>query len=416
MVWMLIYTWFFWQLSEWVWQQFKSLNQRKKRWLQILSTGIFALLSTSPRLEGQIANGELFMMMPMVATMTWLLKLKKRKWWHYWWGGVVAGIGFLFKIPVGFDFVALGLFLFPFQEKSWKNSVRSLLSKDMWLLVGGFLTPMLITFVYYWHQGLMQDFLQGVWLINFGYTSSYSTSSYKFNPLASGLFIRLILLLGFSFVLYLIRKRLNRGLVFVSLWLGWSLFGALLSARPYPHYLQEIVPVVSLWLTTSLVIEQVSSWLVWGLVGLSLIVAEKKIKFWYYPTLSYYQNFIAVLSKQKSPREYLNYFSNSKLNFELAEFLRVRMLSREKLYVWGTDPTLYNLLDKLPTGGKYIVSFHERDFKAYKETMRQLEKNKPDYVVILPKPIDFPELFSWLEAKYVLIKEVDGAKIYTKIK
>ncbi len=415
MIWMLIYTILFWWLSGWIWNQFKYFSSKKRKTLQIISTLIFAFLSTWPRLEGQIANGELFMMMPAVAGLVLLLKVKKKTSWHYLGAGLLGGIGFLFKIPVAFDFLAFMLFLFPFERKSLKQSILSLLDKNWWLMGVGFLLPFLITLVYYQAIGLGKDFIQGVLLINLGYTSSYATSSYKFNPLASGLFIRFELLMIMTLILYMIRKKINRGFLLTSLWLSFSLFGALLSDRPYPHYLQEIVPAGSLWLTSIFGLEEVVSWLVWGSLALAMVIAQQKINFWYYPTISYYKNFIDKIEGKKSTQAYINYFSNSKLNFKLAKFLKERMTPTETLYVWGTDSALYNLMDKLPMGGKYIVSFHVRDFRAYKYTMKHLQQNKPDYVVIEPNPIPFPELFSWLEAKYIKIADIDGAKVYKRL-
>ncbi len=405
----------FWKLSGWIWQQFERLKKRKQTWLQIISTIIFAILSSLPLLEGLVANGELFMMMPLVAALAWLASKKKKRSRDYLVAGLVAGIGFLVKIPVAFDFLAIMLFFFPFQETKFSKALKSLFRKDFWLMGVGFLTPMAITFAIYYLRGLGPDFVKGVFLINFGYTSSYATSSYKFNPLASGLLIRFELLVLFSGWLFAVRKKINRGYLLISLWFGFSLFGALLSDRPYPHYLQEVVPVGSLWLASILVLEDVWSWLIWGSLALSLVIAQKKIKFWHYPTLSYYANFVKVLSGRESKQKYLDYFATTRINFPIAKFLKDRMVKTDSLYVWGTDPTLYNLLNRLPTGGKYIVSFHVRDFKAYDETIHRLKKNKPDYVVILPQPIPFPALFSWLEAKYVQIGEIKGAKIYKRL-
>ncbi len=415
MGWMVGATIGFWWLSQWVWDQFGRLSSKKRKVLQILSTLTFALLSSWPRLEGQIANGELLMMVPLIVTMAWLLTKKRPKSRDYLTAGLLAGIGFLIKIPVAFDFLALMLFLFPFQKRSFKKSWQSLIDKNFWLMGVGFLTPMLITFAYYYARGLGVDFLKGVLLINLGYTSSYATSSYKFNPLASGLFVRLMLLGGWSLILFLLRKKLNRGFLLMSLWFGFSLFGTLLSARPYPHYWQEAVPAGALLMTSILALEKVGEWLIWGSLALASITAWKQINFWYYPTLSYYTNFIKVLNGKETKQDYLNYFGSTKINLPVANFLKQRLVKKDTIYVWGTDPTLYNLLDKLPTGGKYIVSFHVRDFKAYDETMKQLKKNKPDYVIIMPNPIPFSELFSWLEARYVLIKTIRGVEIYKRI-
>ncbi len=415
LVWMVVYTWLFWLLAEWFWSGFKGLSKRRQGILSNASTALFALFSSSPALEGQIANGELFMMMPVVGALVFLGRQKGLTVKKFFVAGLIAGVGLLFKIPMVFDVMAFGLFWFFFRKRGLREAGAALLDSKLWAMVGGFLTPFLIVSAYYFLRGMGADYLRGVLLINLGYTSSYATSSYKFNPLSSGLFMRGMILASFTLMLYVLRKRMREGVVWASLWLGFALFGALLSARPYPHYLQQVVPAAALLLPSVVVMDNWREWLAVGWLAVSGVMAGKKIRFWYYPTVSYYQNFWDTVRGRKSREAYLSYFDNFQRNKRVADYLRERMGKEDEVFVWGTDPTIYNLLDKLPAGGRYIVSFHVRDFKAYGETMAALVNKKPKYVVILPEPIEFEDLWGWLEAKYLKVREIEGVQIYQRV-
>jgi hypothetical protein len=92
------------------------------------------------------------------------------------------------------------------------------------------------------------------------------------------------------------------------------------------------------------------------------------------------------------------------------------MTASDQIYIWGTDATIYNLTDRLPTGGKYIVSFHVHDLHKYDYVMENLQTNEPKYIVVLPGSGEFPELTSMIDHKYVLAKEIRGNEIYIEIR
>jgi len=417
MLWMLVHTVLFYLLAGWFWGLPKGELWTKKRraLFQNISTTIFALLGTLPGLEGNIANGELFMMMPMTAAMVILLRAKNKTPKIYLAAGVIAGLGMLFKIPIIFDFVAIVLFLFGFEKKSFREGIMSFADRRLWYLVIGFLMPYALSIIWYFAKGAGQDYLNASLLVNLGYTSSYATSSYEFNPFASGLFTRGVALGLFTLFLYVFRNRLGRGVVFASLVFSWSFFAALLSGRPYPHYLQQPVIAFSLLVPLVFVMERVVQWLAFGaLVGAGVLM-QREVGFWYYPTVSYYKNFVNAAYDGLSGEDYIYSFSNSRLNYPVADFLNERLGEGDSIYIWGTDPTIYNLTNTLPTGGKYIVSFHVRDWKAWDEVMDKLTSNKPTYVVVLPDRIEFAEFFAWLEHNYMEIGEIRGAVIYRRM-
>lgn len=405
---MVIHTVLFWKLAQLFWAK-----TRPK--LAYLSSLLFVLLTTLPTFEGLTVNAELLMMMPVTAAALILWNTKQHEWKKYWWAGLLGGIGWLFKIPVAADMVAIGLYFFVFNKSDLKAGIKALFSWSFVTYTLAFVAPLALTFAYYYLKETGPDYLATVLTVNLGYVSSWATSAYTFNPLKSGLVVRAIILGLFTIVLYLIRKKLDKRFVFASLWAGFALFGALLSARPYPHYLQELMAPVALLVPFIFVAENIITWSVIAIIIGAGILVQKQVNFWGYPTISVYATYWEYATGKITWPQYLSRFDNAPRNYAVAKYLNQRLAQEDQIYVWGTDPTIYNLTKRLPTGGKYIVSFHVRDLKKYDYVMENLKRTLPKYIVILPGTGEFDELTTMIDHEYILIKEINKVLIYMRL-
>ncbi len=405
---MVVHTIFFWKLAQLFWAKTRPS-------LAYLSSFIFVMLTTLPTLEGLTVNAELLMMMPVTIAAVILWNAKMTEWKKFLIAGLLGGIGWLFKIPVVFDMVAIGLYFFVFKKKTLVEGIRAIFSWSFLAYAVAFVTPLMLTFVYYYLKGTGPDYLATVLTVNLGYVSSWSTNTYTFNPFKSGLVVRGTVLAIYTLVLYLFRKKLDLSFVFATLWFGFSLFGALLSARPYPHYLQEVVAPTALLLPFIFVAENLITWTFIAAIVVISGLTEYQIKFWGYPTISVYKTYWQYVTGQISWNSYLSRFDNASRNYEIAGYLNERLTEKDQIFNWGTDSTIYNLTNRLPSGGKYIVSFHIKDLKKYDYVMDQLELSKPKYILIQPGSGDFPELTSMIDHKYVLAKTIDGVEIYIRL-
>ena len=72
---------------------------------------------------------------------------------------------------------------------------------------------------------------------------------------------------------------MDKRFVLVVLWATFALFGALLSARPYPHYLQQLAAPVSLLVPFIFVAENLVTWLVIACVAGAATLVQGQIKF-----------------------------------------------------------------------------------------------------------------------------------------
>lgn len=405
---MVIHTLLFAKLAGLLWAKTRPI-------LKYASSIIFVLLTTLPTLEGLTVNAELLMMIPVTAAALILWDSKPSEWKKFLIAGLLGGIGWLFKIPVAADMVAIGLFFFAFNKKTLKDGIRAFFSWSFLAYAVAFVTPLALTFAYYYLKGTGPDYLATVLTVNLGYVSSWSTSTYTFNPFKSGLVVRAAVLVVFTTFLYLSRKKLDKSLVFSSLWFGFALFGALLSARPYPHYLQELVAPVALLLPLIFAVENILSWVVIGAIIGACVLVQWQINFWGYPTITVYKTYWEYITKKISWSEYLTKFDNAPRNYEAAKYLNEHLTPSDQIYIWGTDATIYNLTGRLPTGGKYIVSFHVHDLQKYDYVMENLKRTQPSYIVILPGSGEFPELTSLIDHQYIRIKEIDGTQIYIRL-
>lgn len=410
---MLIHTIVFWIFAQRFWGE-------RHPYLAKLSSLIFVVLTTIPTFEGHIVNAELLMMLPVTISLLMIWKEPKissgKKLLWYFGAGVVAGIGWLYKIPVVFDIAAIGLFVFIFAKKTWLESIKEIFSPRLWMYLGGFALPLLASFGYYFLKGHGESYLATVFTVNLGYVSSWKSESFTtFNPFKSGLVVRGVILMGYTLLLYLIRKRIDKRLGFAALWSGWALFGALLSYRPYPHYLQEVVPAISLLIPSIFTTKTVVGWLVWTVVLCIGTLTQKDVGFWAYEARSLYANYWQLKQGKISTEEYRNRFDNARRNYNAAEFIKSRLTPGERIYVWGSDPTIYNLTRTIPAGGKYIVNFHVRDLERYDYVMSELEKQRPEAIVVLDSNPDFAELEALIETKYVEAYREEPTVIYWRL-
>ncbi len=411
---MLLHTFLFWQFLQRFWGE-------KHRILAKLSSVIFVLLTTLPTLEGHIVNAELLMMLPVTASLLLIWPKQKNSTpdtssGRYLVAGLVAGIGWLYKIPVVFDFIAVTLYVFVFSQATLWKSLKSIFTLKFWFFVGGFVTPLIMTFAYYYLKGHGASYLATVFTVNLGYVSSWKSDSFTtFNPFKSGLVVRGLMVAGYTLVLYIFRKKLDRRLLFAGLWSGWSLFGALLSYRPYPHYLQEIVPAVSLLVPTLFTTASVTGWLLWAALITVAIVTQRDVKFWGYAIEPLYRDYYQLIRNKIDNTVYQNRFDNAERNYSLASYINSRIKPKDKIFIWGSDPTVYNLTNTLPAGGKYIVSFHIRDLRKYDYVMENLRNVKPQAIILQSRNDTFPELEAMLEVSYIEVYKKDEAVVLWRI-
>jgi 4-amino-4-deoxy-L-arabinose transferase-like glycosyltransferase len=383
----------------------------KKKQLPILGAIIFSFLLLI--LEGRVANGEIFM--STAATLAVYLYFSNPQKTNFKWGvvlGTIFSVGFLYKIPIAFDFVGIVLAIYFLNLKSISKKILLRLAGDkkLWGMIIGFIGPILASIAYYAAKGAFTPYVRSALMQNIGYLSSWQGGSGE-------LLWRLIILSSLTVLVFVLRKKIDFHVAFFFYWFIFSLFGALLSGRPYPHYLIEISSPLTI--LTILLLEKtqfrknIGNYLV-GLTAILLAVFSYfHYQFWWYPQVSYYKNFISKLFGA-TDQQYTSYWGDRALeNQKLARLIKEITLPSDNIFVWGEASCTYALSNRFPPG-RYMVNYHIFDFNGYEQTLKAIEEKKPKLIIKLKEERErWPELDLFLEKHYLpLVSDQLIDKIY----
>lgn len=371
----------------------------KKEKLVKISTLSFAFFSSIPLFEGGVANAEVFLILLTIAGILRVFCGKRQSKWVFFSAGIFFALAMLFKVPAVFDFAAVLVFLLITTTK--KN--YQLLITNYFFLALGFILPILASLAYFWSQGALNQYLTATFFQNLPYLSSWGGSPR----------LRFGFLVLFVGLLWWKRKEIENSLLFVLIWFAFSLFGATLSGRPYPHYLVQSLPSLCLLLAFFFSKLKPKEHLFLSASLAIFLLTLFYFRFWVYSPFSPYKNFLLFATKRYSQEKYFASFGQKVgRDYQLAQFLALHTQKNEKVFIWGDSACVYALSRRLPVG-RYTVAYHIADFDGFKETASALEKEKPGFIIDLQdetKP--FPQLREILAKNYSLFKTIDGAKIF----
>lgn len=404
-----------------------SLLILENKKLGMLTTFIFALLFASPILEGNIANAENFMLLPIIASAILFLKhsdnpklnLPYTKISLLALAGFLIGIAFLFKTVAFFDLLAFSTFLavlnlprnFSFAKtfKFWKKSrfsiytaykeLKNISANFLPPALIGFSLPLLLTIIYFFANNNLSDFAHAVFFNNIDYVG-YENKLL----IPQGFLVLKIFLLVASLVFTISKKRFfSKVELFVLFWLLFSLFNSNFSGRPYAHYALLLLPswslLLGLLLKTSSKTIQIIFLSLMLLISLLISIIFKPN---YIKSFNYYGNTMSFVTGEQDTESFRSFFDEqTPRDYEIASFIKSRALPGDNIFIWGDSPQIYVLSEKLPLG-KYTVSYHiNENPDAVRETNHLLENSKPKYIIILDEARTFPFDLSSFKSKFI---------------
>ena len=443
LLWMLMSTVAFFQLA-------KSLFNKK--WAVITATLVMVILTSLPWLEGNIPNGELFVMgfvlvgaVFLSKTPIWTNFFKNKNAWpkvqlselvNLSVAGLMFGLAILTKIPALLDLLAfLAIFALLLVNEIVKlfnqdQSLKKIIQHLWWRLLVfalAVLIPIVLSVIYFKFQGTVQDYLDYGLLYNLRYSQSWQLDlgsnflNFSFSLLGKTLYLFLFILL-----IILNTQELSRKFQFISVWLVATLYSVLLSSRPYPHYFMQMVPAFALLLVNLIKegkeLNQVSKnqrlkqvkTISTGM-GLLALIAYVMIIFQFQPysTLTYYQNFAQLATGKISKTAYDDRFNYLvKDNRQVVKL--IKELDLQKIFIWGTNPMLYAQSQTIPSS-RFTVSFHIKDFNDYERTFQQIEADQPKLIVVMKDEQQvFPQLNNYLSQYYLVNTELDTMTLYLR--
>ncbi len=346
--------------------------------------------------EGRVANGEVFMMLPIVLSAFLLWSWRRRLNAKH---GLIIGLlfawGFLVKAPAAFDAMGILLAVFVFLAKPPRPWRRI----SFWAITGAATIPIILSLGYFAIRGGVVYYVRSALLQNIGYVSSWSG-----NGGDHALFLRALILASLTLTIWFWHRFLSPSLIFASCWFIFALFGALLSGRPYPHYLFEVIPSLIILHAAAYVQlrRRHSSFLAIPLLADSILIAVYlSFHFWWYPQISYYRHFATYLQGRTTKAQYYQYWGKrSVANYQLAKFVRQTVPDKQPIFVWGDAACIYALSGHSPVG-RYTVNYHIYDYNGFSSVLRSLEKEKPVLIIKLANEKHrWPELDSLLSKYY----------------
>jgi hypothetical protein len=393
LLWMIPTVYIFYLLSQ------KFLSKSLSRY----SVLVFIILSSIPLIEGNIANAEIFMLLPTLTAFLLFynssLSIKKMLY-----SGLLLGLAFTFKVPVAIEFFFLLCWLVFIIDKFNLGNIFKLKIKNYFVFVLAFFLPILLFYLYFVLKGVGPQFLFAALLQNFGYLGSWVTGSHSASATSGGIIWRFGLLLLAWIILYIFFKRkiLDKKLFFLSSWFGAALFGVLLSSRPYPHYFIQLLPPFLLVLFSVRRNFYLSIFIL-VFLGISIV----KYKFYFYRTFPYYLNFVKYIFKIEPLSQYRQYFgANINDIYQLSDVIKSKTAPGDSIFIWGDEPYLYPLASRLPST-KYVVAYHVLDFNGYDLVMQQLSTKFPQAIIYDPSMNrSFPKLDLFLKDYYFLDDQI----------
>lgn len=349
-------------------------------------TFIFMIITSIPLVEGTIANAEIFMLLPTILAIYHLLNKK------YFLSGLMFGIAFTIKAPVFIEAI-FGLLYFIFITK------EKLKIKKSFVFLTGCGLPIFIFGIYFFFKNTFKQFLISSILMNFGYLSSWQTGTMNKSPLSGALPKRgLVLFLAWIIIYTLFKKKIiNSKICFLLAWFSATIFGSLLSARPYPHYLIQSLPPLILLI----------GFLPFFFIALAFFLfIINQYKFHFYQVIPYYKNFYI---NQNDP----HYFNkNIDITYKISEYIKNNSLENDKIFIWGDEPYVYALSSRLPVG-RYTVAYHIYDFNGYDETITAINQNNPKFIIYyFMENRNFSALDEVINNKYLPINQIGNALIF----
>lgn len=384
----------------------------------IASTSFFAVLTSLPMFEGNIANAENFMLLPVLAGFYLIFKFlsqpksKIQFSWPWLMAGLLFSMAVLFKVPAFFDFLAaLMVCLLLVEAKTIKAMLFHLLA-----LIIGFLIPLFSTFVFFGLKQALGQYLTAAFSQNLPYLSSWGKSATKVSGFSLEFIYRFLFLTILLVILFLFRRKLSLAVKVIIVWFFTTVFAALLSSRPYPHYLVQILPSFSLAFGLIFLKEKKLVKTIPLVLLLIFIFIFKFFNFWYYPNWAYFKNFYSYALRRESQQDYLAFYGSQTASlYQTANFIRTHTSSEEKIFIWGNQPSIYALAHRLPVG-RYTVAYHVIDFKAQTETLNALRFQPPHWLIVSQdEDQTFPQLKDFIDDNYLLFQKYGQIKIFYRL-
>jgi len=367
---------------------------------------IFATLSSLPFFDGNQANGEIFLITPVLLGLYLIEPFsKKANIKKLFFAGIAIGAAISIKQVAAVD-LALAVVLLTLKEERYVKNLAA-------LVAGSGLFPGIIAILTIWLETSVHD----LWFSVAEYNLSYVVSR------RLGTLFNVLKLSALAFIAYIFVRKDKITYFVIILWFAFDFIGALTGGQPFPHYLIQLLPASSLILAITATRKYGSKLINWLGLAISSFLLFMFVNSFFriipygdvFREWNYYPSFInTTLSGNKDI--FNSVFSERwgvDRNKKVIAYLNEESNTDDLVYIWGGGTTAwlyYDLDRRLPS--RYISFIHTDTIPGSEAaTINSLEIAKPKFIITTPRET-FPELKKLIEESYAKKEVIDDVIIY----
>lgn len=381
------------------------------RWRSLIAGVAFALVMSTPVIEGNLALTETYMILPAtLAVLAFVVAQERaRERRHAWYAaaGVLVSIAASYKQVAVFDAAAIGTMIWITHERPWRALAP---------FVAGVAVPQVAPLVLFAALGALPEY----WYAIVGSAPVYAGLGDKSLMVRFAGYLPVLLI-----VAYLVRRQRLGGDVgprhLPMLWAAFALAGATSSPFAFPHYLQQIAPAAALLLVSSpLPVERDDlgriALVVTGLLAAAVIFGQFATEFQDREQLRparYYETYLSRERGQMSELDYMYRFDGSAVAVkDIAGYVR-EDAAGTTLFAWSELAWVYPASGTTNPARYYASFFGEMIPGAKEDIMRDLRAEPPTYVLVSDAAYaPFPELERFVAGRYDLLRAQGDWRLY----
>ena len=399
---------------------FIGLRFMSRFWAWI-AAALFAVLATDPLIQGQAANTELFMLLPLILSQVALLRAasnSKRTVLFMILAGALTGVAITFKQVAAVNwFFLVGLYpFFVAAKERWRGALAFVIwSATGMIAVLGFVA------LYFWLRHGLQDLIYNVFTHNLEYVSAVR-ASVRFrlcqNTLALlGRTQMIVWIAAAAGLASLLLTNRPKWCLFLAGWIVTSMIGVSASGYFFPHYFQQLLPPLALAAAAGAerldgiqLWRKLPSWSRRGALGSILALLPAMVS---YPFLFTYTPAEAV--RKIYPREFFAEMP------ELGRRIASVTPPEGRVFIFGAEPELL-FYARRTSATRYIFLFplygpYRNALEKQKAAADEILRAQPSAAVYLPNNLFFApgseQYFTRWSLSY-LKKDFDADTLLTK--
>jgi 4-amino-4-deoxy-L-arabinose transferase-like glycosyltransferase len=371
---------------------FIGLRFMSRFWAWI-AAALLAVLAADPLIQGQAANTELFMLLPLILSQVALLRAasnSKRTVLFMILAGALTGVAITFKQVAAVNWFFL-VGLYPFFVAA-KERRRGALAFVIWSATG-VIAVLGFVALYFWLRHGLQDLIYNVFTHNLEYISTVK-ASVRFalckNTLAMlGRTQMIVWIAAAAGLASLLLTKKPKWCLFLTGWIVTSMIGVSASGYFFPHYFQQLLPPLALAAAAGVerldgiqLLRKLPSWSRRVVLGLILALLPAMVS---YPFLFTYTPAEAV--RKIYPREFFAEMP------ELGRRIASLTPPEARVFIFGAEPELL-FYARRTSATRYIFLFplygpYRNALEKQKAASDEILRAQPSAAVYLPNNLFF---------------------------